>query len=464
MSERKSSDEQGKGMSRRRFLGVSAAGLTTTALNAWMLSMNRTAIAATGPGDRPYAVIRTSEFFGDEEMVLAFPPGWQIQMCRMDGHDAPALTDDEIRAALRSTIGTARIAELAQGKRNVVITFDDLARPTPTGRVVPFVLEELHAAGVTDERIFFHASFGTHCPLYQQDMAAKLGADIVARYPTWNHDCFNGVVSVGTTSQRMEVKLSKRFVDADFKICISGVKPHGMAGYGGGAKAIVPGVAHIDTVVYAHDVLDREFPTAVGFVNNGVRLQMEEAARLARLDMSVNIVMNGDRQVAGVHAGDVVRAHRSAVRVAHANYNTPLAQNADVVICNAYPQSVEAGKELKYANLSLRDGGSAVLVQDTPAGQRKIHYSGWKHDTRRLPRRRPRGGLPVRQAGQVIVFTRFPSKWDELEYSPEVYFAKSWDEVLDRLTRVHGEGTKVAIYPTAALQHEPMELKIESNL
>jgi len=460
MSESGSTGRPSTGMSRRRFLGLGAAGLTTTAMSAWMHSMGRTAYADTGTDGRPFAVIRTAEFFGDEEMRLDFPPGWEVQVCKMRGHDARELTDDQIREALRTTIDQRRIRELAEGKRNVVITFDDCARPTPAGRVVPFVLEELHAAGVSDDKIFFHASYGTHSPMYQMDFVAKLGPDIVARYPVWNHDCFNGVVQVGTTSEGMPVKLSKRFLDADLKICISGIKPHGMAGYGGGAKSIVPGVASIETAGYAHNVLNPRVRTAVAYVNNLVRLQMEEAARLAKLDMSVNIIMNGDRKVAGLYAGDVVAAHRAAVRDAHERYHTEIPTNVDVVISNAYPQSVEASKELKYCGLSLRDGGSAVLIQDTPAGQRKIHYLGWQGDTERRGTRERRQGLPVRQAGQVIIFSRWPSAWDAMDYSDEVYFAKSWEEVLDRLDRVHGPGTKVAIYPCAALQHEPLELRM----
>lgn len=460
MSDQKVLGVRGSGMSRRDFLGVGATGLTTTALGAWMHATGRTAYADTGADGRPFALIRTAEFYGDEEMKLDFPSGWQVQVCKMRGHDAPELTDDQIRQALQSTIGQRPIRELGEGKRNVVITFDDTARPTPTGRVVPFVLEALHAAGVSDDAIYFHASYGTHSPMYQTDFAAKLGPDIVARYPIWNHDCFNGVVQVGTTSEGMPVKVSKRFADAELRICISGIKPHGMAGYGGGAKAIVPGVASIETAGYAHNVLNRRERTAVGYVNNLVRLQMEEAARLAHLDLSINIIMNGERKVAGLYAGDVVQAHRAAVRDAHERYHTEIPTGMDVVVSNAYPQSVEASKEMKYCSLSLRDGGSAVLIQDTPAGQRKIHYLGWQGDEQRVGRRSPRSGLPVRQAGQVIILNRWPCKWDEMDYSDDVYFAASWTEVLERLSRVHGANTKVAVYPCAALQHEPIELRI----
>ena len=111
--------------------------------------------------------------------------------------------------------------------------------------------------------------------------------------------------------------------------------------------------------------------------------------------------------------------------------------------------------------MSLREGGSAVLIQDTPAGQRKMHYSGWRRDEERLGLKKPgKTGLPVPQASQVIIFNRWPAKWDELNYSDQVYFASSWDEVISRLKRIHGEGTRVAIYPCAGLQHQPLELRI----
>jgi len=456
-----------RGLSRRQFMSLSALGVATVATRAWTASTDRTPAATTGAAvgadGRPYTVIRTAEYFGmsggDNEMTISFPAGWQLEIRRMDGHSAPALSDDEIRTALRNPIGTRRIADLADGKRSVVVTFDDLARPTPVGRVVPFVIEELHAGGIRDENIIFQGSFGTHSAMYQQDMVAKLGANIVEKYQCWNHDPFNQVTPVGTTSRGNEVRLNSRFVAADLKITISGVKPHGMAGYGGGAKAIIPGVAWIETTAFVHHVLNARAHPAVAYLNNECRLDMEEAARLGKLDVSLNIVMNGDRQVAGLFAGDVVQAHRAAVRVAHERYNTEPARDADVVVCNAYPQSVEAAKELHWAGQSLKDGGSAVLIQDTPAGQRKIHYLGWSEGPG-LIRPRPERGLPVRQAAQVIVFNRFPCKWDENEFSEEVYFAKTWYQVIERLRRIHGDGTKVTIYPTAPLQHEPMPLRM----
>ena len=453
MSSKKLLSNKGFGMSRRSFLGVGAAGLATAAFTG----MNRRASAGVNRQGQPYAVVRTAEHFGDEEMVLNFPVGWDVDVRKMAGHDAPTLNDSQIREALRNTINTPSIADLANGKRKIAITFDDLTRPTPTHRVAPIVLEELFAAGVKPAQIFFQGSFGSHSAMYQQDMAIKLGADIVANYPVWNHDCFHGFTDFGTTPEGIPVKLNNRFGEADLKICISGIKKHGLAGYGGGAKAIIPGVAAFEAITHLHNVLNRKHPGGECWVNSPVRQDIEHAARMAEVDMSINIIMNGDRDVAGVFAGDIVDAHRAAVRVAHESYHTELPEKpADVVIFNHYPQSVEA--YFGFGPKALKNGGTIVLIQDTPAGQRKIHYLFWSNNGGN--RIRPENGLPVRNAGQVIVFNRFAAKWDELRYSPDVQFARTWDDVYRKLYEHHGANAKVAVFPTGPLQHEPKKLRI----
>ena len=91
-------------------------------------------------------------WYGDETMDLNFPPQWQVHECRMAGHDTPPLSDQELYDALQSPIGTESLKELARGKKEAVILFDDLTRPAPTAQVLPLVLKELHDAGFTEDR------------------------------------------------------------------------------------------------------------------------------------------------------------------------------------------------------------------------------------------------------------------------------------------------------------------------
>ena len=454
---RSDADDAHSGLSRREFFGVGALGIGAMALAA-----ARTARADVDRHGRTHVTVRTKEWYGDDPMTLTFPAGWDVHVQPMAGHDDVPLTDDEIRAALASPVGSPRIADLADGRETACITFDDLTRPTSAHRVMPFIIEELNAAGIRDENIIFQGSYGTHAAMSQMDMTAKLGADIVQRYMVWNHDPYSGNVSVGTTSFGTEVKLNRRFVEADVKITVSGLKPHGMAGYGGGAKAVLPGVADMSSIVNNHEhVHPNSRPRAAkAFLGSNTRKDMEEAAKMVENLVSVNLVANGSRQVTGLVCGDVVEAHHEGVRRAHPRYATEVLESPDIVISNAYPQANEASKELDFARMSLREGGSAVLIQDSPAGQRKIHYLGWKVQEEHSNRRRRRHGLPVGQAQQVIIFNRYHAKWDEMDYSEDVQFVRSWDEVIERLARVHGDGSKVAVYPTSPYQHGPMELRM----
>jgi len=94
-------------------------------------------------------------WYDPKEFVLSLPDGWQVEVCNMAGYNRSALTPDEIKAAISKPIGIPPIRELAKGKKEVVIIFDDMTRVTRVAEIVPFVLEELAEAGIPDSSIRF---------------------------------------------------------------------------------------------------------------------------------------------------------------------------------------------------------------------------------------------------------------------------------------------------------------------
>ena len=94
-------------------------------------------------------------WYGTRELELGLPDSWQVEVCDMAGGNCPALSPDEIRASVNNPIGIAPIRELARGKKEVVIIFDDMTRITRVDEIIPFVLEELTKAGVPDSNIRF---------------------------------------------------------------------------------------------------------------------------------------------------------------------------------------------------------------------------------------------------------------------------------------------------------------------
>src|ERR1039457_4883503 len=290
---------------RREFL--SAARLIGTGLAAG--SFLPEAVAAI-KGKQQSVTIPTHEFFGDIEERIDLPASWEVNVMKMAGHDAVPLTREEMRHRIQSPIGKPPLRELAAGKKRVVITFDDLERPTPAHEIAPLVLEELKAAGVADENILFLAALGTHRALPSDEAARKVGKDIIQRYAWINHNCWENLKEIGETSRKNRIKINQNYAAADLRITLNGIKVHQRAGYGGGAKSVLPGVASIDTVKYNHETIGGggKENAPEGCPNEG-RVGLEEAARLARIDFSVQVVYNRRRRTCALFAGDINEAH-----------------------------------------------------------------------------------------------------------------------------------------------------------
>jgi len=203
-------------------------------------------------GKNGWTSIPTREHYGDIEERLQIPPSWDLTVYHTAGANAPVLTADQIRQRVETPVGTQRLADIARGKRTAIVTFDDLTRPTPALEVVAHVIAELKRGGIKDDGILFLASYGSHGPLEAQAAAAKLGEEYVDRYPWLNHNAWENLADIGRTSRGNRIKVNRHFTQADVRVTISGIKPHKTAGYGGGAKAILPGIAWIESIDYFH--------------------------------------------------------------------------------------------------------------------------------------------------------------------------------------------------------------------
>ena len=141
-------------------------------------------------------------------------------------------------------------------------------------------MAELAKAGIQDENVLFIGSFGTHRAMTQEEVGRKLGPDIARRYAWLNHDVFDNVKEVGTTTRGNKILLNQTFLSADLKICISGVKVHQDAGYGGGSEGDSAGTRRAASVEYNHTQILTKVQTTgpVTIFKNDMRLDMIEAA------------------------------------------------------------------------------------------------------------------------------------------------------------------------------------------
>lgn len=403
-------------------------------------------------------------WYGDTELELKFPPSWDVNVCYMRGHSAPSLSDEQIKRAFANPIGTKRIRELAQGKHEVVIIFDDMTRPTKAFQLIPYILKELEEGGIPDRNIRFIPSLGAHGPMTRMHFVKKLGEEVVSRFPVYNHNCFEGCTYLGQTSRGTPVNINSEVMACDLKISIGGLCPHPKAGFSGGAKAILPGVARIDTIRANHDKLgmvpptpdnpmSRSHPsTGIGKVDdNVVRLDMEEIAGMAGLDLTVNVVFNGKRDPAGLFVGEMVAAHREAVKFAREMYASVLVGNLDIIVLNNYSKSSEGLMIGSYtASMYKKGGGILVIIAKAPDGH-VTHYLGGG-----FGRTLKENALPA-GVNKVIMLTEYPevAVVNSLGPPQSVFTFKTWPQVLEKLREDYKQEAMVAVIPDVPMQLFP---------
>jgi nickel-dependent lactate racemase len=410
--------------------------------------------------------LRVSAWEGEHELGIYFPQEWEVFFSPMAGHNAPPVRDDQMREAFSKPIKSPPIHEAAKGKDQVVILFDDLTRPTPSQRIVPFILEELKRAGIEDDQIRFIAAIGGHRPLDPGELIAKLGRLVTERFRVFNHNPFDNLVHVGTTSRGTRVLLNREVKDCNYKIGVGCVIPHLTAGFGGGGKILSVGACGLETLRHSHFMITRcgalngtrDPRVGVGKVKeNPFRLDLEEAAQIGGLNVQIDAVVNGVRQVAGLFVGDPVAEHRTAVDFAKTVYTTHAPTGMDVVVANSYPIEGQLDKVLWTGDLYLREGGTFVVIRMAKSGSSHhyligrfgTHYGGPVWEPTRCK---------VKKAGRVLHLSPHLFKVDKEWWGKgeNVVWCKSWEQILNELKKSHGKGAKVAVFPTASIQCPPV--------
>jgi nickel-dependent lactate racemase len=396
-------------------------------------------------------------WYDKSQLELEFPDSWDVHFLPPNGHDRPKLSPQQIEQAFANPIGTPRIRDLARGKKEVAILFDDITRPTRTYETLPYVLRELEQAGITDAQIRLIAAIGSHGAHDNHALRKKLGQETLERFPVYQHNPWENCVPVGTTSHGTPLAVNREVMSCDLKIGIGCILPHPQAGFGGGGKIILPGVAHIDSIEYFHGKVMESAPQTTGpgnYDENVMRFDTEEAAKLAGLDMTIDALMNMRGEMSALFVGDPVQEHREAVKLAKQVYATEGISGADIAVTNAFLKSNEAAIAIMIAIRSIKlPGGTVVMNINSPEGQ-IVHYLlrsfGKSYGGRRyIQRKVPAGGFKVIVLNPLKDLTCVDLFGD----AQSVIWAKNWGEVMDELRASYPGGAKVAVYPDGTMQY-----------
>ena len=285
--------------------------------------------------------------------------------------------DRLLQQAMANPLGTPRLREMAIPGQKIAIITSDLTRPTPSGQMLPFVIEELEAAGIPDNDVVIVLALGLHRPMTEQEIATCIPPEIYQRYRVINHDP-EDTIHLGVTSRGTPVEIFRPVVEADLRICLGNIEFHYFAGYSGGAKAILPGCASRKCVTANHSWMIKPGAAAASLDDNPVRLDLEEGVAMLGtdgkgVDFILNVVLDNEHQIAAAYAGDVREAHRLGCDFVHQRGTVDTSGPGDIVIASAggFPKDInyyQAHKALENARYFVRPGGVIILVAECSEG------------------------------------------------------------------------------------------------
>jgi nickel-dependent lactate racemase len=258
----------------------------------------------------------------------------------------PLLSDPEgaLTNAFSLPVGCKTLAEEVKGCQSVCILICDITRPVPNSIVLPAIIQELIQSGIPPNAITLLVATGFHRPNEGDELAELIGNDWVLKsIRAVNHFSRNEADHryLGTTPRGTPVKLERRFLDADLRLVVGLVEPHFMAGYSGGRKVVLPGIAHEDTIKVLHStkILQHERAANCLLEGNPLHEELLQAVRMAGKILAVNTVIDEFRNLSFVNFGLIEESHSAAVSFARPFFEIPVARKFKTVITSAsgYP-------------------------------------------------------------------------------------------------------------------------------
>ncbi len=281
--------------------------------------------------------------------------------------EEPGLPDEAaaITAALRSPTGSAPLTDRLKAGDKVVVIVTDNTRACPEDRLLPPILAEIERK-VPRKNITIIIALGLHPPLTKEMMVTRFGNNIVDNYTIINHDV-NDTVNLGKTPAGTYIDINRRVVEADFRLSTGFIEPHLFAGFSGGRKSIAPGVFSVRSAYHNHGYRNLENPNARPGVTRGnpVHEDMLELAKAAKLNFILNVILNKNKEITHVVAGDSVLAHEKGCDIARSIAGVKVPHKVDIAITtnsgapldHDFYQSV---KGMDTASRITRDGGIII--------------------------------------------------------------------------------------------------------
>ncbi len=294
--------------------------------------------------------------------------------------------------ALRDPIDSKPLADIVRPGDKIAIVVSDETRLCYTDQFLPVIIAELNANGIPDSDIDIVIATGTHREQTPEEDILVLGEEMVKRFRIHQHDCRDkeNLVYKGTTSRGNKVYINKIVANADKIIATGAVTLHPMAGFGGGRKAIVPGVAGLETINHNHVLALAEKPgdgcnpnvTTAKLEGNPFHEDLTECVEFVNPDFLVDVVLTSDGGLYEVVAGNWKTAFYKGCKDLLEISGIPITELADVVIASGggYPKDInlyQGTKTHMNVEMAVKPGGIAIIMLECPDIKEPAVFTDW---------------------------------------------------------------------------------------
>ena len=326
--------------------------------------------------------------YGSTTFSLELPPQHLAGVILPSVPDSAASPEEIITTALDAC--RPAISSIRPGEKVVIIT-SDITRYTGSEVYLPLLVERLNRQGVPDRDMEILIALGIHRAQTSHEHEKILGT-LYGRIRVRDHDCDNPaqLVSIGRTSNGIDVRISRTAVEADRLILTGVIGFHYFAGFGGGRKSILPGIASRQACIASHFAVlnpgqgsgKNRHAVSGNLDSNPVHLAMTEACALAAPDFILNTVLAPDKRIIAAFAGHWHEAHQAGCRYYREHFSYPLPAKADLVVvsCGGFPKDInliQAHKSMEYAAQALKDCGVMILLAECRDGFGNSTFFNW---------------------------------------------------------------------------------------
>ncbi|MGE5396996.1 MAG: nickel-dependent lactate racemase [Chitinophagales bacterium] len=292
-----------------------------------------------------------------------------------------------VNNALNNPIGSEGLRELVKkkGGANAVVVINDITRPTPYKIMLPGLLQELEAGGIAPDQITLLVANGIHRAQTEKENEELYGQEICHKYKVVNHNPDQDLVNLGRLSGGIELLVNRRAVEAGILVTTGLVGLHYFAGYSGGRKSIVPGIAGRATIEASHSMMADPRARLGNIHDNPVHHILLEAAQKVGVDFILNVLTDDHKKIAAAVAGDLEAAWLRGTEICRASSVYRLNKQADIVVagCGGHPKDInlyQAQKALDSAAQAVKPGGVIILAAQCGEGMGEDTFSRWVNE------------------------------------------------------------------------------------